>query len=257
MKTKMDLTEINGFKILEVLGKDERRMLHVMAECKLCIKPFRVNIYNLRNQKSCGCKVISIAKSLPEEINGFKIIQDFGYSNGSRRALAICKVCLREYEVDPNQLKYRKHCGCIKNGTKVCKYSSYNKRLMQCYKHMISRCYNSKNKDFYLYGEKGIIVCAEWYKKPDNFCEWALSNGYQDDLTIDRINSKGNYEPKNCRWATAAMQARNTSRNVMTMEIAEQIRRDKKMLKTVELSLKYNVSIGTILNIIHNKSWLD
>lgn len=62
------------------------------------------------------------------------------------------------------------------------------------------------------YAQKGITVCDEW-KQFENFYAWAINNGYSDELSIDRINSDGNYEPSNCRWATAEEQANNTSRN--------------------------------------------
>jgi hypothetical protein len=60
-----------------------------------------------------------------------------------------------------------------------------------------------------LYGGRGIKVCDEWKNSYENFREWALSNGYADNLTLDRINPNGNYEPSNCRWATAKTQGNN------------------------------------------------
>lgn len=192
-----------------------------------------------------------------EIINGFKLIKDFGYNNGSRRGLVECKVCQRQYETDPNKLRYRKHCGCIKHGSRVCRYSKSHPRIMQCYKHMMSRCYNKRNKDFHNYGGKGIIVCADWYKKPDNFCEWSLKNGYEKSLTIDRIDNKGNYEPKNCRWADAKTQGRNTSRNVLTMELANQMRKDAENMTYHELKVKYKVSYGTVAAVINKIVWRE
>lgn len=86
-------------------------------------------------------------------------------------------------------------------------------RIYECWIDMKKRCYNPKNKRFPNYGARGIQVCDEWRTNFLAFYDWAMNNGYQDNLTLDRIKVNEDYSPSNCRWATAKEQARNTTRN--------------------------------------------
>lgn len=80
-------------------------------------------------------------------------------------------------------------------------------KLYNVWREMNRRCYSKNNCNYHKYGKKGIRVYDEWLRNCDggkdgykNFKKWAMSNGYADGLTIDRINPCGNYEPNNCRW---------------------------------------------------------
>lgn len=85
-------------------------------------------------------------------------------------------------------------------------------RLYRIWKNMKKRCYNTRNHDFLYYGVRGITVCEEWHEFAP-FQQWALANGYTDELTLDRVNNDGNYEPGNCRWATRKEQAQHRRPN--------------------------------------------
>jgi hypothetical protein len=78
---------------------------------------------------------------------------------------------------------------------------------------MKSRCHNPKNHGYKRYGAKGIVVCDEWLNSFDTFKKWALTTGYAENLTIERINSLKGYCSENCTWATPKQQANNTANN--------------------------------------------
>ena len=79
---------------------------------------------------------------------------------------------------------------------------------------MLTRCANPQRKDYIYYGGRGITVCDEWLSSYESFKNWAMANGYQDNLTLDRIDANGNYEPSNCRWISMKEQCNNKRSNI-------------------------------------------
>lgn len=86
-------------------------------------------------------------------------------------------------------------------------------RIYRIWQGMKKRCYNPNFVSYNRYGGRGITVCEEWRNSSSSFYRWAINNGYSDDLSIDRIDNDGNYEPSNCRWTTSKVQASNQSRS--------------------------------------------
>lgn len=91
------------------------------------------------------------------------------------------------------------------------KYNWSNERIASIFNGIKDRCYNKNNKSYKWYGEKGIKICKEWIDNPKLFEIWALSNGYEDNLTIDRINENKDYCPENCRWISNSDNAKYKS----------------------------------------------
>lgn len=140
---------------------------------------------------------------------------DIVYSNGKRYTAWNCLCdCGNTTKVRTTNLnnQHVSSCGCYRAEVRIkahTKHGQAHHRLHNIWTDMKQRCTNPKTRCFANYGGRGIAVCDTWANDFGTFFSWAMGNGYSDELSIDRINVNGNYEPTNCRWATMKEQQNN------------------------------------------------
>lgn len=227
----MDLTG-QKYGILTVIEKSEKRVTPkgrnvYMWRCLCdCGNETIVSTSALRNgqTKSCGClQKERVYESLFTDLSGNRYgrllaIKPIRKNNG---IYWICRCdCGNTTEVLPQHLKRGliRSCGCLRRdvSSKAKKHGWSGTRIYKEWKGIKDRCLNPKNTAYKNYGGRGIKICDEWLGEegPENFINWALSNGYDDTLTIERKDVDGNYCPENCCWIPLGEQALNTRNNV-------------------------------------------
>lgn len=180
-------------------------------------------MYNKCIVKRCVCKCIC---------GNIKDVASGGIRNGAITSCG-CKTI-------------RKHPIVYKKRSKI-KYKSHYKRIISIHRNMKTRCYNKNNKDYKNYGGRGITVWDEW-QSSINFYGWAISSGYEENLTLDRVDNTKGYSPYNCRWITMKEQENNRLNN-------RRIEYNGSIKTISEWSDLFNCSYNTIYHRLRTNSY--
>lgn len=192
-----------------------------LCDCGNTIIKAHSNLVSTVGEKCCSnCKTPKVEDISGKRFGRLTAIKYIGKSKG-KQTLWECKCdCGNIAIVHHQNLKsgHTSSCGCYNSevaSEREKEHGQSGTRLYNIWHDMIYRCYNGNHRSYKDYGGKGIIVCNEWKDDFEAFRNWAIENGYKENLSIDRIDSDKNYCPENCRWATDIQQANNTSRNLI------------------------------------------
>ncbi|PKE18656.1 hypothetical protein [Macrococcoides caseolyticum] len=161
----------------------------------------------------------------------------------SRKWLFKCE-CGNEKVINKYDVRrgHTQSCGCLhkENTSKARKiHGEADSRLNRTWYNMKKRCYHKRNPKYKNYGARGIKMCNEWKGDYIAFSKWAHENGYTDQMTIERIDVNGDYEPANCKWIPMSEQATNRTSN-------KWVYIDGIRYSPLELEEKFNIPAKTI-----------
>lgn len=158
-------------------------------------------------------ELVEELNKIDERFNNWNVIYLIKLKNITRQRFCIVRCdCGRLFKRNYYQIKYGHSTKCKECMYKNRKCGTHNKsktRIYRIWQAMKRRCYTPNNTNYKNYGERGITVCDEWKNSFTAFYDWAMSNGYKDNLSIDRIDNNSGYSPNNCRWTNMHIQSAN------------------------------------------------
>ena len=183
------------------------------------------------------------------------LMQSFDKPNERPRWLCQCD-CGNQKIVAGSSLRggLTTSCGCkrVERAKALAKahitHGQTKTRMYTIWFDMKCRCHKESAPDFSRYGGRGIKVCEEWLNDFQVFYDWAMANGYRDDLTLDRIDNNKGYSPDNCRWADAETQNNNTRRNFYITYNGE-------TLSLAQCARKYGIKQNTLHSRLTKYGW--
>lgn len=201
--------------------------------------------------KSCGCLRKECSKAHHKSTKVLNLVgKEFGkltvikkVENIKKHTAWLCKCTCGNFKIVLTSNLTRgitKSCGCLNKST-ITKHGHHGERLYRIWDKMKQRCFNKNSEVYEYYGSRGITVCDEWRDSFQVFYDWAMESGYEEGLSIDRIDNDGNYEPSNCRWATQKQQNNNKRNNVILTYKTDSF-------TVQEWSEKLNIPYSTLLS---------
>lgn len=246
------------FGELEVIELDKEKTKYGATywKCKCsCGNIVSALASKLKSGRRKNCSGYAHDKIVGKKFGRLYVTKDYIKDNSSRRKY-LCKCeCGNEIYVTSNHLTsgHTTSCGCklIENrnllGNLTRTHGMTCDRIYAIWCGIKKRCNNKNDINYLRYGGRGITYCKEW-EHFEPFYEWAIRNGYRDDLTIDRIDVNGDYCPENCRWATCKEQSNNTRRNVF-------IEYKGKRKTLTQWAEEYNIGVSTLYNRYKYMNW--
>ena len=173
--------------------------------------------------RSCGClQKERISQACRKDYSGYRfgrllVLERISEVGQSARYKCLCD-CGKYTDVLGGNLVTgaTKSCGCFRSETTTRNYTKHGgcyDRLYKTWLNMKNRCLNPNNKEYHVYGGRGITVCQEWLNDFAQFRSWAEAAGYTDEMQIDRIDNNKGYTPSNCQWLTAAEHIKKTNQD--------------------------------------------
>jgi hypothetical protein len=228
-----------------------------LCKCS-CGNETTVPMPNLKsgNTTHCGCVPVqntSFIDRTGQQYGRLTVISNINKcSSRTTRTNWLCRCsCGEILSVESGNLAsgHTQSCGCYfieQVSTHGC--CAENRRLYSIWGGMMARCFNPNSKGYRFYGARGRTVCEEW-KDVRTFFEWALSNGYTDELTIERKNPTGNYESSNCEWIALKFQMQNTTVSLGKFKVLEIRNLLSEGFKPKEIAEEFGVAYTTIISI--------
>lgn len=151
--------------------------------------------------------------SVGDQVGNLTLLEKIPPTKKGKHSKWLCRCdCGNEIAVDRSNLRTQRQCRQCAN-KKEMTHGMSNTALYTAWYHMKQRCLNPKNRSYSDYGGRGIKICDVWLAF-EPFMEWALSNGYSTDLTLDRRDNDGDYCPENCRWVDKKTQQNNRRNSI-------------------------------------------
>lgn len=242
----------NNWQLLSIERKPKSGRNRVMYKVK-CLKCNFIDeneCYMIVKRKSCkNCKNIDVNSMIGFRQKRLTIIEILSQRDQYGNIICKCQCdCGNIFTTTLSSInKGTGSCGCLNKEPTTLRHGMTDTRIHRIWRNMKSRCYNPNATYYEYYGGRGIKVCNEWYNSFESFYYWSINNGYNDELTLDRINKNGHYEPYNCRWISMYDQCYNKRNNIIINHYGEKTVKDiSKIYNMNPEKVRYMYNKGTL-----------